>query len=298
MGTEVIHWLITDPNGTYADFTVGGGGHSLLIWSKLRETGRLCGIDRDPEAIAEARRRLPTRNELWNIQFSETASKLSEWSEQGFSGILLDLGISSHQIDEAGRGFSYRFDGPLDLRMSPAAGESAADLLARLSEAELKTLLRELGEDSQAGRIARAIAHARTAQPIRTTAELASIVRRSVPATAHKSLPRVFQALRMAVNHELAELDAGLAAAWRLLKCSGRLVVLTYHSLEDRPTKQFMQGKVYPPAPALFPYVAPAPRALGRYPVRGPILPSADEIARNPRARSAKLRVLEKIHDD
>lgn len=270
----------------------------MLINSQLGEAGRLCGIDRDPEAIAEARRRLPTRNELLNIRFSETSSKLSARFSGGFSGILLDLGVSSHQIDEASRGFSYRFDGPLDLRMSLADGESAAELLARLSEADLKALLRDLGEDSQAGRIARAICHARSEEPIRTTAQLATVIRRAVPATAHKSLPRVFQALRMAVNHELEELDAGLASAWNLLKVGGRLVVLTYHSLEDRPTKHFMQDKVYPPVPASAPYIAPAPRATGRYPVRGPILPSPDEIAHNPRARSAKLRVLEKIHDD
>lgn len=297
MGDEVVQWLITDPNGIYADFTVGGGGHSLLIMNQLGESGRLCGIDRDPEAIAEARRKLPKRNELWNIRFSETVSKLSEWNPSGFSGILLDLGVSSHQLDEASRGFSYRFDAPLDLRMSLESGETAAELLAKLSETELRDMLRELGEDPQANRIAKAICRARAVEPILTTGQLATVVRQSVAATAHKSLPRVFQALRMAVNHELEELDAGLTSAWTLLKPSGRLVVLSYHSLEDRPVKRFMQEKVYPPSP-LWPLpIAPVPRAQGRYPIRGPLLPTPEELARNPRARSAKLRVLEKVQN-
>lgn len=237
---------------------------------------------------------LPDRIVLWNIRFSDIASKLSDWSNDGFSGFLLDLGVSSHQLDAAERGFSYRFDGPLDLRMSAHAGESASDLLARLTETELRTLLRNLGEEPQANRIARAILRSRAAAPITTTGQLASIIRHSVPATAHKSLPRVFQALRIAVNNELEELDQVLTDTWELLRSGGRLCVISYHSLEDRPVKRFMQNKVHRPADLALPF-APPPPALGRFPVRGPVLPTAEEIARNSRARSAKLRVIEKI---
>lgn len=294
MGREVVQWLITDPNGLYADFTVGGGGHSRLIRSQLSESGRIIGIDRDPDAIAEAQRTLPENNALWNIQFSGTLSKLFPQFGSEFSGILMDLGVSSHQLDEGARGFSYRDDGPLDLRMSQS-GETAAELLARLDEKSLKELLKTLGEEPQAARIAKAVIRSRTETPISRTSQLAEIVRKSVPATAHKSLPRVFQALRMVVNRELDELESGLESAWTLLKPSGRLVVLTYHSLEDRPVKQFMQSKAKPVTPPLTDLLAPPPRPTGTYPVRGPLLPTPEEVAVNPRSRSAKLRVIEKL---
>ncbi|MCB1058675.1 MAG: 16S rRNA (cytosine(1402)-N(4))-methyltransferase RsmH [Calditrichaeota bacterium] len=294
MGKEVVQWLVSDPNGTYADFTVGGGGHSRLIWSQLGESGRVVGIDRDPDAIAEARPTLPENNDLWNIRFSETLSKFFPLYGSVFSGILMDLGVSSHQLDEGARGFSYRDDGPLDLRMSQK-GETAAELLAGLDEKSLKDMLKSLGEEPQSARIAKAIVRSRTEEPITRTAQLAEIIRKSVPATARKSLPRVFQALRMAVNSELEELESGLEAAWQLLKPSGRLVVLTYHSLEDRPVKQFMQSKAKPVTPPLTDLLAPPPRPTGSYPVRGPLLPTPEEIADNPRSRSAKLRVIEKI---
>lgn len=296
MGNEVVQWLVTDPFGLYADFTVGGGGHSRLIWNQLRETGRLCGIDRDPDAIAEAQRTLPEHNELWNIRFSEAESKLFLRFGATFSGILLDLGVSSHQLDAANRGFSYRYDGPLDLRMSPSDRETAAQMLERITELELKDILKTFGEDPQAGRIARAIVRAQSQDPILTTGRLSEIVRQSVPATAHKSLPRVFQALRIVVNHEIEELTLGLSAAWHLLKPTGRLVVLTYHSLEDRPVKQFMQALAQPPQ-SLSPIpTAPSPRPQGKYPIRGPLLPTPQEVAENPRSRSAKMRVIEKLH--
>lgn len=295
MGREVIQWLVTDPLGLYADFTVGGGGHSRLIQDQLRETGRLCGIDRDSEAIAEARSTLPDCNELWNIRFSEALSKLLPRFGSEFSGILMDLGVSSHQLDEVDRGFTYRADGPLDLRMSQTSGETGAELLARLSELEIRDILRTLGEDPQATRIARAIVKYRDEEAITTTGQLAAVIRKVVYATAQKSLPRVFQALRMVVNHEQEELDSGLEAAWQLLKPAGRLVVLSYHSLEDRPVKQFMQSRVHPPRPFSLDPLAPTPRPLGRYPIRGPLLPTEQEIAENPRSRSAKLRIIEKL---
>lgn len=294
MGQEVVQWLISDPNGLYADFTVGGGGHSRLIRSQLGESGRVIGIDRDPDAIAEVRRTFPDSNELWNIRFSEILSKLFPLYGSVFLGILMDLGVSSHQLDEGARGFSYRDDGPLDLRMSQS-GETATELLARLDEKTLKDILKTLGEEPQAARITKAVIRSRTETPISRTSQLAEIVRRAVPATAHKSLPRVFQALRMVVNREIEELHSGLDAAWQLLKPTGRLVVLTYHSLEDRPVKQFMQSKAKPVPPPLTDLFAPPPRPRGKYPIRGPLLPTPEEIAVNPRSRSAKLRVIEKL---
>lgn len=295
MGQEVVNWLVTDPYGLYADFTIGGGGHSKLIAGALRETGKICGLDRDPDAIAEVRLNLPEVKELWNIRFSEAESKLLSRFGASFSGVLLDLGVSSHQLDDVKRGFSYRLDGPLDLRMSKSHGETAAQLLARMTETDLKGIFKSFGEDPQAGRIARAVARAQRDEPIETTGRLAEVVRSAVPSTAHKSLPRVFQALRIAVNRELEELVSGLNAGWTLLKPGGRLVVLTYHSLEDRPVKRFMQGLVHPPS-SLIPFPeAQVSRPKGKYPVRGPLLPTPQEIADNPRSRSAKLRVIEKL---
>lgn len=295
MGPEVVQWLVTDPQGVYADFTVGGGGHSRLILDQLGENGLLCGIDRDSDAVAAARAVLPNRIKLWNIRFSAAQSKLENEFGATFSGILMDLGVSSYQLDEATRGFSYRGDGPLDLRMDRESGETAAELLARLSEADLRNLIGRLGEESQAPRIAKAIHNAKAIEPITTTGKLAEIIRRSVPATCVKSLPRVFQALRMAVNHELDELKLGLEGAWALLRPTGRLVVLSYHSLEDRPVKQFMQALVHPPLDPLTGIITPAQPPRARYPVRGPLLPSASELKANPRSRSAKLRVIEKL---
>lgn len=294
MGREVIQWLITNPNGIYADFTVGGGGHSQLIHAQLGEKGKLIGTDRDSEAISEAARHLPSHTELWNIRFSQILSKFSPQFDSEISGILMDLGVSSHQLDEGSRGFSYRSDGPLDLRMEQS-GETAAELLTRTDERGLKILLKSLGEEPQAARIAKAIVNARRESAISTTAQLAAIIRTAVPATARKSLPRVFQALRMAVNQELEELQAGLSASWQLLQPTGRLVVLTYHSLEDRPVKQFMKSLASPPTLLLPDFLAPSPRPQARLPVRGPLLPTSEEIAENPRSRSAKLRVIEKL---
>lgn len=295
MGPEVVHWLVTDPQGDYADFTVGGGGHSQLILDKLDERGRLCGIDRDADAIAAAKKTLPNRIRLWNIRFSEAQSKLSSEFGASFSGILMDLGVSSHQLDESERGFSYRFEGPLDLRMTQDTGETAAGLLARLSEADLRDLLLRLGEEPQASRIAKAVIRARGERSIDSTGHLAEIIRKSVPATAVKSLPRVFQALRMAVNREIEELELGLEGAWGLLRPAGRLVVLSYHSLEDRPVKRFMQALVHPPPSPLSGLLTPAPTPRGKFPIRGPLLPSSSELNANPRSRSAKLRVIEKL---
>ncbi|MCC6476595.1 16S rRNA (cytosine(1402)-N(4))-methyltransferase RsmH [bacterium] len=295
MGKEVVQWLVTDPNGDYADFTAGGGGHIRLILERLAPSGRVCGIDRDPEAIAEVRRTCPHSIELWNIRFSEACRNISTWSSAGLSGVLLDFGVSSRQLDSPSRGFSYRNSGPLDLRMNPAKGEDAASLLARLSEREIIQLLRQYGEEPQAARIGKAIFRENSLSPIRSTDRLAEIVRQSVPAAAHKALPRVFQSLRIAVNQEIEELNMGLEAAWEVLRIGGRILTLTYHSLEDRPVKQFFQSKLHPASSSALSPFAASPPPLAKLPVKGPLSPTPEEITQNPRARSAKLRVIEKI---
>lgn len=215
--------------------------------------------------------------------------------DDGAAGILMDLGISSHQLDTPHRGFSYSVNGPLDSRMDPEEGETATELLSRLDERELTRILREFGEDPQARRIARAIVHARQRSPIRETGELAEVISRAVPATRHKSLPRVFQALRITVNREMEELDQGLAAAWSLLRPGGRLVAISYHSLEDRRVKTFMRDKAAPPQSDLGLPINHEQTPAGRLLVKKPIVPTDEEIGRNPRARSAKLRALERI---
>jgi 16S rRNA (cytosine1402-N4)-methyltransferase len=295
MGKEVVQWLITDPNGDYADFTAGGGGHIRLILERLAPSGRVCGIDRDPEAIAEVRRTCPPSVELWNIRFSEACRNISTWSSAELSGVLFDFGVSSRQLDASERGFSYRTAGPLDLRMNPREGESAAMLLSRLDERDLVRLLKEFGEEPQAGRIARAVTREKAKGAIETTERLAEIIRQAVPATAHKALPRMFQALRIAVNEEIRELHQGLDAAWEMLRIGGRILTLTYHSLEDRPVKQFFQSKAYPTSSTALSPLSASPPPQARFPVKGPLLPTAEEINQNPRARSAKLRVIEKI---
>jgi hypothetical protein len=207
------------------------------------------------------------------------------------------LGVSSHQLDTAVRGFSYRFNGPLDLRMDTSSrAETAAELLTRLSEAELTNLIRSYGEDSQARRIAKAIVREREREPITSTDDLARIISKSVPATRTKSLARVFQALRIAVNHEIEELSAGLEAVWPILRPGGRIVVISYHSLEDRPVKNFMKSKTEAPLDALGFPVPTGDKSRGRLVLRKPQIPSEREIRQNPRARSAKLRCIEKLN--
>jgi len=206
----------------------------------------------------------------------------------------MDLGVSSYQLDTPKRGFSHRYAGPLDLRMDQSRGETAAQLLARLSADELIRLIWDYGEDPQARRIARAVVAAGLREPIETTEALAHVISNSVAATRTKSLARVFQALRIAVNEELNELSHGLETAWRLLRPGGRLVVITYHSLEDRITKTFMKALAAPVRDARNLLAEDQP-PCGRLLLRKPLTPDDDEVARNPRARSAKLRAIEKM---
>jgi 16S rRNA (cytosine1402-N4)-methyltransferase len=295
LAAETVELLVTNRDGIYIDCTVGGGGHSKLILEKLSPIGRLFGIDRDEEAIAEARKILDERAQLLHISFSNHAAEIAKIISTPVDGVLMDLGVSSHQLDAADRGFSYRFEGPLDLRMDRSRGNSAADLLAEIDLDDLTSLIRTYGEDSQARRIAKAIFTEQSLRPIKTTKHLAEVIRKSVPATQHKSLPRVFQALRIAVNTEMAELEAGLTGAWELLKPGGRLVVISYHSLEDRRAKLFFNSKTSPTDSAVGPALFASPPPTGKRITRKPMTPSDREIEQNPRARSAKLRVIEKL---
>jgi 16S rRNA (cytosine1402-N4)-methyltransferase len=293
----VLAALAPRDDATYIDATFGAGGYSEAILGAAR--CRVFGIDRDPDAVARGREladRHGGRLSLIAGPFGDMERLIGPFSQGPIAGIAFDLGVSSMQIDQAERGFSFRQDGPLDMRMS-RAGESAADLIARLPERELAMLIEALGEERFARRIARAVADTQRRRPLATTGELAEIVRAAIPTREPGLDPatRTFQALRIAVNDELGQLDRGLAAAERLLMPGGRLAVVSFHSLEDARVKSFLRrrsetargSRHLPPRPG-----GPSPSftLLHRRPVR----PSADEIARNPRARSARLRAAER----
>src|SRR6516162_64512 len=285
-------------DAVYVDATFGAGGYSKALLDAAR--CRVVGIDRDPDAVRKGRKlaaRLGGRLTVIEGRFGEMVRLLPSVTVGPVAGITFDLGVSSTQLDTPERGFSFRFDGPLDMRMS---GEvpSAADLIAALSERELRTLIREFGEERFAGRVARAITAAQHRRPIRRTMELAEIVRAAVPKFEPGQDPatRTFQALRIAVNDELGELDRGLVAAEQLLMQGGRLAVVSFHSLEDRRVKRFLQkrGGETPRtsrhAPAPVRGSTPSFKLLGRRAVR----PDPAEITRNPRARAARLRAAER----
>jgi len=293
----VLAALAPHDDAVYVDATFGAGGYTEALLGAAR--CRVVGIDRDPDAVARGEAlaaRYGGRLTLIAGPFGDMERLLGPFSPGPIAGIAFDLGVSSMQLDQAGRGFSFRQDGPLDMRMS-RAGQTAAELVARLPERELSELIRALGEERFAGRIARSIVAAQRHHPLTTTGELAEIVRAVIPKREPGLDPatRTFQALRIAVNDELGELNRGLAAAERLLMPGGRLAVVSFHSLEDGRVKSFLRrrseaargSRHLPPRP-----VGPAPSftLLSRRPVR----PSAAEIARNPRARSARLRAAER----
>lgn len=300
MLAEVLARLAPRDGGIYADATFGGGGYARAILEAASCT--LFAIDRDPAAIARGAAlaaRFPGRLHLLHGRFGDLLALLEGRGVRALDGIVFDLGVSSFQLDEGARGFSFRADGPLDMRMG-ADGPTAADLVARLPAAELARILREFGEERHAGRVARAIVAARAEAPIETTGQLAAIVRRAVPRSNDGIDPatRSFQALRIAVNDELAEIERGLDAAIRLLAPGGRLVVVAFHSLEDRIVKHRLAAAAgrgprpdrHDPA-ALLPAPAPTLRLL----TREANTPSGAEIDANPRARSARLRAAAKL---
>ena len=292
---EVVEGLVTDPAGTYIDGTLGGGGHAAALLDALDADGVVIGIDQDPEALATATERLRDAAEAERFltmrgNFGDLEALLRADGIESVDGVLLDLGVSSHQIDEAERGFAYAASGPLDMRMDTDAPLSAADLVNRAEPDELVHILRAYGEEPRAPKIVRAILDAR---PIDTTGELAEAVRSAVYAREEvKTLSRVFQALRIAVNDELAVLERALVAALRVLKTGGRLAVIAYHSLEDRRAKQFLRYGNFEGEPVRDLYgnlLTPWDLVT-----RKPITATDDEIDANPRARSARLRIAEK----
>ena len=294
--SEVLEGLAIHASGTYLDGTFGRGGHARGVLQRLDAAGRLLVMDKDPEAIAEARR-LAAEDARVRVRQASFA-QLADWEETdaGLDGVLFDLGVSSPQLDVAERGFSFMQDGPLDMRMDPQAGPSVAEWLADAEESSIADVLWRYGEERQSRRIAKTIVAHRREQPILRTAELAALVAGCVGRGESGKHPatRTFQALRIFINRELEDLETGLAAAHSRLRSGGRLVVISFHSLEDRCVKQFIAQRAKPPAAnRRFPELTtfqPSLRAVG-----GARTAGDEELRRNPRARSATLRVAERL---
>jgi 16S rRNA (cytosine1402-N4)-methyltransferase len=294
---EALEALAVRAGGFYVDATFGRGGHAAAILARLGKRGRLLVLDRDPQAAAAARELLggDPRVEIAGIPFSQLGDALA--GRPAVAGILFDLGVSSPQLDDPARGFSFLRDGPLDMRMDPDVGESAADWLARAEEREIADVIFRYGEDRHARRIARALVASRSEAPIRTTARLAEIVGRAVPRREPGKHPatRTFQALRIHVNGELEEIAAALPQAVERLAPGGRVVVISFHSLEDRLVKRFLRNASRDdPAWAGLPEVPAHARARLRL-VGHAVFPSPAEVERNPRSRSAVLRAAERL---
>jgi 16S rRNA (cytosine1402-N4)-methyltransferase len=297
---EVLAGLALTEDGWYVDATYGRGGHSTEILARLGDQGRVLALDKDPEAVADGRQRLgaDARFQIAHSSFEDLAAVAGAWlGGRRAQGVLLDLGVSSPQLDTPERGFSFMRQGPLDMRMDPTRGVTAAAWLARATEAELARVLRDCGEEPRARKIAAALVAARQQQPIETTFDLARLVAEVAPAGKARIHPatRVFQALRIAVNRELDALEQALHASLDILASGGRLVVISFHSLEDRIVKRFIAREArgderYAGLPDVPAHAAPRLRPIGRL-----ARPSADEIARNARARSARLRVAERL---
>jgi 16S rRNA (cytosine1402-N4)-methyltransferase len=305
MANEVLRYLEPHGGGIYLDGTLGGGGHARLILEASTPDGRLVGLDRDAAALAAAQANLAAFGEraiLRQGNYADLAVHLDGLGIGPVDGILLDLGVSSHQLDTPARGFSFREDGPLDMRMNPGEGASAAEVVAEADVDELKRIFREYGEERWAGKIAREIVSIRSRQPIVTTFQLAELVSRVVPGgrvpqRIHPAT-RVFQALRIHVNGELDSLRKGLDVGWRRLKVGGRMVVISFHSLEDRMVKQAFRtlatGCICPPRLAVCACgQQPTVRVMTRKAVRA----EEQEVKHNPRARSAVLRAMEKLSE-
>ena len=296
----VLEGLNIQPAGWYVDGTFGRGGHSSALLKLLDNEGRLLAIDRDPQAIAQVDEALQQdpRFELVHGEFAELKNYAIERKFLGkVDGLLLDLGVSSPQLDEAARGFSFQSDGPLDMRMDPTRGSSAAEWLEQVDEKDLKKVLSQLGEERFAGRIARAIVATRVLTPISTTRQLADIVKAVVPSRRQRKNPatKTFQAIRIFVNKELEQLQKALADSLDLLRPGGRLCVISFHSLEDRRVKRFIRDAAQEPAqfrglPNIPAEYHPRLKSIGKV-----VSASEQEIAANVRARSARLRVAERL---
>ena len=295
---EAVDALVTDPDGIYVDGTYGRGGHSRLLLQRLGRAGRLVAIDRDPQAIAAATssqtRVDDPRFSIHHTAFSQMLPTLAALGVTRVNGLLLDLGVSSPQIDSADRGFSFRFDGPLDMRMDTSRGESAAEFLARADERQIAEVIRDYGEERFAVQVAKALVARRDGgSPVRTTAELSEVVARAVKTREPGQNPatRTFQALRIFVNAELEELEQGLNASLDLLVAGGRLVVISFHSLEDRIVKTFIARESKSAFDRRAPFAAPKPTRLESL---GRVKPGETEVRANPRSRSAVMRVAQR----
>jgi len=300
---EAVDALAVKPDGVYVDCTLGGAGHSRLIASRLGEGGKLIAFDQDDAALAHARDILAPygdRATLVRSNFRKLKEQLESIGHAQVDGILFDLGVSSPQLDEAERGFSYHHDAELDMRMDRSGGVTAYDVVNEWPEAELARILFQYGEEKFARRIAREIAAAREKAPIRTTGELTELVKAGIPAAARRTgghpAKRSFQAIRIAVNDELRAFEEALEQAIAVAKPGGRIAVITFHSLEDRICKTTFASKlgkcICPPD---LPMCGCGAKGVLKLALRKPLEPSAEELERNPRARSAKLRAAEKL---
>ncbi len=300
---EVIDGLNVKENGTYIDATVGGAGHSIEIAKLLNADGLLIGIDQDPEALKAAAKRLSGFEcsvKLVSSNFSDIADVVDHVGVEHVDGILMDIGVSSYQLDESARGFTYRKDVPLDMRMNPSVEITAAYIVNEEPEDKLCQIIGQYGEEKWAARIAKFICERRKEGQIATTGELVDIIRAAVPKGARQEgihpARRTFQALRIAVNDELGSLERGIKGAVKVLGSEGRLAILSYHSLEDRIVKQaFRQMEEPCICPREMPVCVCGLKPVIRVITRKPELPSDAEIERNPRARSAKLRIAQKL---
>jgi 16S rRNA (cytosine1402-N4)-methyltransferase len=294
---QAVDGLKVRGDGCYVDCTFGRGGHGRLILARLGKSGRLLALDRDPQAVAAGGEIDDGRFSILQGRFGRLAELAARAGVTRADGILLDLGVSSPQFDDPARGFSFRHDAPLDMRMDTGGGTTAAEWLARAPEAEIREVIRNHGEERFAKQIAAAIVAARSRGPVGTTRQLAALVAEAVPTREPHQDPatRTFQALRIHLNQELEELSLALPQCLQILKPAGRLVVISFHSLEDRIVKRFMRDNARPdPLPRRLPLRAhelpqPKVKLLGR-----PLRPSAAEIAANPRARSAVMRIAER----
>lgn len=299
---QTVAFLAPERGGMYVDVTLGGAGHSAWLLSQTGPETQLIGLDRDPMALEAAAQRLAPfegRFQLASARFSELAQALERLGVSAVDGVMADLGVSSPQLDRAERGFSFMKDGPLDMRMDPTQGMTASELVMEASQEELRRIFWEYGEERQAGRIAGALVRARQTRNFTRTRELAELVAQVAPLPPHLKIhpaTRVFQALRIAVNDELTEVERGLEAAFQSLKPGGRLAIIAFHSLEDRIVKHLFREKaascVCPPG---LPICMCKKRVEARILTTRPHEPTEQEITANPRARSARLRALERL---
>jgi len=302
MLNETIEGLNIKPDGAYLDGTLGGAGHSSVIASKLSDKGRLYGVDQDEDAIAAASERLkPFKDRVTIVKsnYREAIGILKNMGVKGLDGILLDLGVSSFQLDNEERGFSYRFDTPLDMRMDKDASLTARDIVNTYSKEDLARIIENYGEDRFARNIAKHIVEARAEKPIETTFELNEIIKASIPmkiqATGGHPSKRTFQAIRIECNHELEVLKESLDEMIDFLNPGGRIAIITFHSLEDRIVKDKFKEKENPCiCPPNFPVCVCGRKPLGHTVTRKPIVPTEEELNENSRSKSAKLRIFER----